>query len=79
MHTNIKSHFCVIHIFKLENETDFLLKNNMVNYTLHYFNGRGRAEISRLIFAAAGVEFTDHRVGEDWPKAKAGSYAQVLQ
>ena len=50
----------------------------MVNYTLHYFNGRGRAEISRLIFAAAGVEFTDHRVGEDWPKAKAGSYAHVL-
>ena len=43
----------------------------MVNYTLHYFNGRGRAEISRLIFAAAGVEYTDHRI-EEWSKAKPG-------
>ena len=43
----------------------------MVKYSLHYFNGRGRAEISRLIFAAAGVEFNDHRI-EDWPKTKSG-------
>jgi len=42
----------------------------MVKYTLNYFNGRGRAEISRLIFAAAGVEFTDNRI-EDWPRTKA--------
>lgn len=42
----------------------------MVKYTFNYFNGRGRAEISRLIFAAAGVEFTDNRV-EDWPHTKA--------
>ncbi len=41
----------------------------MVNYTFHYFNGRGRAEISRLIFAAAGVEYTDNRI-TDWPKCK---------
>lgn len=41
----------------------------MVKYTFHYFNGRGRAEISRLIFAAAGVEFDDHRI-ENWPKEK---------
>ena len=42
----------------------------MVKYTLNYFNGRGRAEIIRLIFAAAGVEFTDNRI-EDWPRTKA--------
>jgi glutathione S-transferase len=41
----------------------------MVNYTLNYFNGRGRAEISRLIFAAAGVEFNDNRI-LDWPSKK---------
>ena len=41
----------------------------MVNYKLHYFNGRGRAEISRLIFAAAGVNYDDHRI-EDWPSEK---------
>lgn len=41
----------------------------MVNFTLHYFNGRGRAEISRLIFAHAGVAFNDNRI-EDWPKTK---------
>lgn len=44
----------------------------MVKYTFNYFNGRGRAEISRLIFAAAGVEFTDNRI-EDWPKTKSES------
>lgn len=43
----------------------------MVNYKLHYFNGRGRAEISRLILAAAGVNYEDVRI-EDWPNAKAG-------
>lgn len=48
------------------------LDNKMVKYTFNYFNGRGRAEISRLIFAAAGVEFTDNRI-EDWPKTKAES------
>lgn len=33
--------------------------------------GRGRAEISRLIFAAAGVEFTDERI-KNWPTGKEG-------
>lgn len=41
----------------------------MPNYKLNYFNGRGRAEITRLIFAAAGAKFTDNRV-EDWPALK---------
>nr|QUF59415.1 glutathione S-transferase GSTS11 [Brachionus angularis] len=42
----------------------------MVNYKLYYFNGRGRAEISRLILAAAGVEYTDVRI-DDWPKSRS--------
>ena len=41
----------------------------MPNYKLNYFNGRGRAEITRLIFAAAGASFTDNRVA-DWPATK---------
>ena len=43
----------------------------MSNYKLTYFNGRGRAELSRLIFAAAGVEFEDERIN-DWPANKSG-------
>ena len=36
-----------------------------------YFNIRGRAELSRLIAAAGGLEFEDVRVeGADWPKLK---------
>lgn len=44
----------------------------MPSYKLTYFNGRGRAELARLIFAAAGVPFEDERIS-DWPgTAKAG-------
>jgi glutathione S-transferase len=41
----------------------------MPNYTLNYFNGRGRAELTRLIFTAAGAAFTDNRIA-DWPATK---------
>ncbi|XP_072050676.1 S-crystallin SL11-like [Amphiura filiformis] len=34
----------------------------MPQYKLIYFNGRGLAELSRLIFAYAGVEFEDFRM-----------------
>ena len=44
----------------------------MSSYKLYYFNVRGRAEISRLIFNAAGVEFEDVRV-EDWPVGRDGN------
>ena len=45
----------------------------MVKYTLIYFNGRGRAEVSRLLFALADVEYEDERiVGENWSKMKPG-------
>ncbi len=40
-------------------------------YTLHYFNVRGRGEFIRLIFAAAGVQYEDHRIEQaDWPALK---------
>ncbi|CAF2915714.1 unnamed protein product [Rotaria sp. Silwood2] len=44
----------------------------MSTYKLHYFNGRGRAEVSRLIFAAAGQKFEDIRYeGSEWPSHKS--------
>jgi len=40
-------------------------------YKLIYFNGRGRAEPARLIFAYAGVNYNDHRIeGAEWPALK---------
>jgi len=41
-------------------------------YKLTYFNGRGRAEPARLIFAYAGANYEDHRVEHaDWPALKS--------
>jgi len=38
---------------------------------LTYFDGPGRAELSRLAFAAGGVEYTDTRIKQpDWPAVK---------
>lgn len=45
----------------------------MSEIKLTYFNGRGRAELTRLIFAAAGQKYTDERI-LDWPKGKEGIY-----
>ena len=43
----------------------------MSTYKLSYFNARGRAETSRLIFAAAGEKYEDIRIERaDWPKHK---------
>lgn len=45
----------------------------MPQYKLYYFNGRGRAELARLVFAAAGVPYEDVRfTKDDWNKKKAG-------
>ena len=51
----------------------------MVHYKFYYFNVRGRGELIRLLFAAAGQEFEDHRFErEDWPKFKPNApFGQV--
>jgi len=42
-------------------------------YTLTYFDIRGRAETSRILFAIAGVKFTDRRISyTEWPALKPG-------
>jgi len=44
----------------------------MPSYKLNYFNLRARGEITRLIFAAAEVPYTDNRIEfKDWPALKA--------
>jgi len=43
----------------------------MVQYRLMYFDLMGRAELARLCFAQAGVEFVDERFSfEEWPAKK---------
>lgn len=40
----------------------------MSTYKLYYFNGRGRAELARLIFAQSGQAYEDIRIeGAQWP------------
>ena len=39
-------------------------------YKLTYFNGRARAELTRLIFNAAGVKFIDERVSAEYWKER---------
>ena len=47
----------------------------MPNYTLYYFNGRGRAEILRMLFAAAAVKYMDKRFEfNEWDKYRKGKY-----
>ncbi|KAJ8302258.1 hypothetical protein KUTeg_021245 [Tegillarca granosa] len=43
----------------------------MPSYKLTYFAGRGRGELSRLLFAVSGTKFEDVRVEfPDWPALK---------
>ncbi|XP_019637401.1 PREDICTED: hematopoietic prostaglandin D synthase-like [Branchiostoma belcheri] len=43
----------------------------MSSYKLTYFNGRGRAETTRLLFAAGGIKYEDVRIeGAQWPALK---------
>jgi len=40
-------------------------------FKLSYFPGRGRAEVTRLLFAAADIKYEDHRIPSDqWPTVK---------
>jgi glutathione S-transferase len=48
----------------------------MPSYRVTYFNGRGRAELTRLVLTAAGAEFEDRRI-TDWPNGKDGSSLKV--
>jgi len=42
-----------------------------MSYKLTYFSGRGRAELSRMIFAQAGVQYEDVRLERaDWQQLK---------
>ncbi len=46
----------------------------MVQYKLHYFNLRGRAELIRYVFEVAGQKYQDVRFErEQWPSFKAQS------
>ncbi len=46
----------------------------MPQYKLTYFNGKGRAEVARLIFATVGVEYEDCRLSrEQWMPIKPGT------
>ena len=51
-----------------------------MSYKLYYFDARGRAEISRFIFAYAGQDYEDVRFSkDDWPKYKASApFGQVF-
>jgi hypothetical protein len=48
-------------------------------YKLHYFDAKGIAEVSRLLLAAAGVEYEDIRIQpEEWPAKKASESRMIL-
>ena len=53
------------------------------NYKLTYFNGRGRAEAIRLVFAQAGVQYEDKRIAkEEWGVLKPNTpfgYLPILE
>jgi len=42
----------------------------MPEYKVHYFNGKGRAEMIRLVLTAAGQKFEDIRIDGDWAERK---------
>jgi glutathione S-transferase len=60
--------------------TDDLQIKNMSEITLHYFDCYARGETVRIIFAYAGVEYTDHRVSdEEWINLKANNFTEFGQ
>lgn len=52
----------------------------MPKYKLTYFDLRGRAEPTRLLFIVAGVQFEDERIGqEQWKVIKHSKYMYILR
>lgn len=48
----------------------------MPKYVFTYFDGRGRGEPGRMLFAVAGVPFEDKRISqEEWPALKSSKHA----
>ena len=46
----------------------------MPSYKLTYFDCRGRAELIRMMFHAADVDFVDERIHHsEWPMRKQGN------
>lgn len=51
-------------------------KYTMPKYVFTYFDGRGRGEPGRMLFAVAGVPFEDKRISqEEWPALKSSKHA----
>ena len=51
----------------------------MPTYKLYYFNSRGVAEVARLVFAQAGVEYEDIRLtSEQWAEFKPKTPYRVI-
>ena len=49
-------------------------------FKLIYFNGRGRAETIRLLFAASGTQYEDKRIAkEEWPELKPSKRILAFQ
>ena len=49
-------------------------------YILNYFDAAGRAEAVRLMFHAAGVEFTDNRMDSpEWLKNKSDGMFSIFR
>ncbi len=49
----------------------YFFSGKMVKYKLYYFDARGRAELSRMLFALAHVDYEDIRVeADEWQKLK---------
>ena len=55
--SSVKVYLSVVNILKYKRN-----QSKMSGMKLIYYNGRGRAETIRLVFALAGKEFDDHRI-----------------